>query len=61
MIDVGSVVGVVDWAATSYVESGLEAAREIITNFKLHKRYLSFMFRTLILVTINNKELVVYG
>lgn len=59
MIDVGSVVGVVDWAATSYVESGLEGAREIMTDFKLHKHYLSFMFQTLILLTINNKELVV--
>jgi len=37
MADVGSVVGVLDWAATSYVESGLEAAGEIITTFKLHK------------------------
>jgi len=33
MTDAGSVVGVVDWAATSYVESGLEAAGEIITKF----------------------------
>ena len=46
MTDAGSVVGVADWAATSYVESGLEAAGEMITIFKLHKHYLYFMFQT---------------
>ena len=55
MTDVGSVVGEVDWAATSYVESGLEAAGEIITKFKLHKHCLSFMFQTFISLIINNK------
>jgi len=56
MTDVGSVVGVVDWAATSYVESGLDAAGEIITKFKLQKHYLSFKFQTLILLTIANYQ-----
>jgi hypothetical protein len=35
MTDAGRAVGVVDWAATSYVESGLEAARETITKYNL--------------------------
>jgi len=59
MTDAGSVVGVADWAATSYVESGLEAAGEIITIFKLHKHYLYFMFQTFILLTINKQVSVV--
>lgn len=45
MTDGGSVVGVVDWAATSYAESGLEAAKEIIQKFQLHKHYLSLIFQ----------------
>lgn len=56
MTDVGSVVGVMDWAATSYVESGLDAAGEITTKFKLHKHYLSFMFQTFILLTLMNYQ-----
>lgn len=59
MTDVGSVAGVADWAATSYVESGLEAAGEIITKFKLHKHYLSFTFQTFILHAINKQVSVV--
>jgi hypothetical protein len=59
MTDAGSVVGVADWAATSYVESGLEAAGEIITKFKLHKHCLSSMFQTFILLTTNNEVPVV--
>jgi hypothetical protein len=34
MSDVGRAIGVADCVATSYVESGLEAAGEIITKYK---------------------------
>lgn len=61
MTEGGSVVGVVDWAATSYAESGLEAAKEIIRKFKLHKYYRSFIFQKFILLTKMKEESVVYG